>query len=208
MSEKTDARRADLRERLILAAERQIREGGLPALKARNVTAEAGCALGALYTVVEDLDELVMRVNARTLARLGQALALAAQDRHDPESVLHALAQTYVTFALNDQPLWTALFDHRLPVGARIPDWHVEDHAVLIQEIMGPLAELQPNLAPESLLMRARSVFAAVHGVVQLATDGRFVGVPRAQLASEVEALVGLLVAGSRAQSMAQSPST
>lgn len=208
MSEKTDARRADLRDRLILAAERQIREGGLPGLKARNVTAEAGCAVGALYTVVEDLDELVMRVNARTLARLGQALTAAAQGQKGPEAVLHALAQTYVTFALQDHPLWSALFDHRLPVGAQIPDWHVQDHAVLIQEIMGPLAELQPTLAPESLLMRARSVFAAVHGVVQLATDGRFVGVPRDRLAAEVEAVVGLLVAGSRAQSQGQSPSS
>lgn len=42
--------------------------------KARNVTADAGCALGALYTAFEDLDRLILQVNARILARLGAAL--------------------------------------------------------------------------------------------------------------------------------------
>ncbi|MDP1576936.1 MAG: hypothetical protein Q8L76_09260 [Cypionkella sp.] len=42
--------------------------------KARNVTADAGCALGAMYTAFEDLDWLILQVNARILARLGAAL--------------------------------------------------------------------------------------------------------------------------------------
>ena len=67
----------DLRTRLIDAAEVEIAEKGLAGIKARDVTGRAGCALGAIYNAVADLDELVQRVNSRTLVRLGAALAPA-----------------------------------------------------------------------------------------------------------------------------------
>ena len=49
-------KRSDLRTRLIDAAEAEIAEKGLLGLKARDVTARAGCALGAIYNAVSDLD--------------------------------------------------------------------------------------------------------------------------------------------------------
>jgi hypothetical protein len=39
-------RRQTLRDRLILIAEARIREGGLAALRARDLASEAGCAVG------------------------------------------------------------------------------------------------------------------------------------------------------------------
>ncbi|TIW14977.1 MAG: hypothetical protein E5V70_05110 [Mesorhizobium sp.] len=40
-------------------------------MRARDITADAGCALGALYTAFADLDKLILHVNSATLARLG-----------------------------------------------------------------------------------------------------------------------------------------
>lgn len=197
MSNKTEEKRAELRVRLIDVAEAQIAARGLAGLKAREVTAEAGCALGALYNAVQDLDTLVLHVNSRTLARLGAALHAACQGAGDaPEDVLQALAAGYVAFARENRRLWSALFEHRLPEGVETPDWHKRDHAVLIEEIIAPLARLRPDLAGEALIMRARTTFAAVHGVVQLALQGRFVGVPEESLADEVAALVSAMTRG------------
>ena len=78
MSNNREKKREDLKERLTTAAEALIIEHGLGGLKARDVTQRAGCALGAIYNAVADLDELVMRVNSRTLQRLGAALAPAS----------------------------------------------------------------------------------------------------------------------------------
>lgn len=69
-----EAKRDALRTRLIEVAESELSEHGLQGLKARNVTTKAACALGGLYNVVTDLDELVILVNSRTLARLGDQL--------------------------------------------------------------------------------------------------------------------------------------
>ena len=68
-------RRDQMRERVLEAAEAVISTKGLAGLKARDIAARAGCALGAIYTVFEDLDELILGVNQRTLARLEAALA-------------------------------------------------------------------------------------------------------------------------------------
>lgn len=190
MGNKAESRKDDLRSRLIDAAEALVAERGLSGLKARDVTTAAGCALGGLYTAFEDLDVLVLHVNARTLARLGAALRAAIPDAASAVGVLQSLAQGYVRFAKENPRLWTAIFAHRLPEGRDIPDWHRQYHAVLIAEIVQPIAALRPDLAPDALRIRAQTMFAAVHGVVQLSMHGRYVGVPDHLLAQEVEALV------------------
>lgn len=199
MGNNREERRAELQHRLIDAAEAQIATQGLAGLKAREVTAEAGCALGALYTAFEDLDRLVLQVNSRTLARMGAALREAATAAgEDPEAVLQALAATYTDFALAHRRLWLALFEHRLPEGVEMPDWHRREHEVLITVIVPPLARLRPDLDLAALTLRARTVFAATHGVVALALQGRFVGVPVELLRAEVAALVETMARGAR----------
>ena len=198
-------RKADLRTRLIAAAEAEIAEKGLLGLKARDVTQRAGCALGAIYNAVADLDELVMRVNSRTLERLGVALA-PASSAGSPEAVTLALADAYAVFALENRRLWSALFEHRLPEGVEMPDWHRQEHEVLIARIVQPLRQLRPDLPEEEIRLRVRTLFGAVHGVVHLALQGRLVGVPEPQLRQEVAALVGALVVGARFARPAPAP--
>ncbi|SHM14828.1 TetR/AcrR family transcriptional regulator [Roseibium suaedae] len=194
MGSNRETKRAELRERLIEAAEIELRDKGLAGLKARDVTARAGCALGALYNAVEDLDMLVLEVNARTLAKMGTALraSLPGPDAQPVES-LQALAEAYIDFALENRRIWLALFEHRLPEERTVPEEHRQSHSVLIDGIAAPLARLRPDLSPEALALRARTVFAAVHGVVHLSLQGQFVGVPLQDLKSEVRALVEIM---------------
>ena len=76
MAGKRELKREDLRARLIEAARNRIMADGLPALRARDVTQDAGCALGGLYTVFADLDDLVLHVNSLTLQAIEASLAL------------------------------------------------------------------------------------------------------------------------------------
>jgi hypothetical protein len=79
-----------------------------------------------------------------------------------------------------------------------VPDWYAQAHEVLIARIGAPLAALRPDLPPQALRLRVRTLFGAVHGVVHLALQGRLVGLPEASLRPEVAALVGALVTGAR----------
>ena len=68
----------------------------------------------------------------------------------------------------------------------------------LIQFIARPLAKLNPDMAEEDLHIRALTLFSAVHGIISISLEARFVGLPRGRLESELDDFVGLLAAGAR----------
>lgn len=203
LGDNREVKRDALRARLVKAAESEIAERGLQGLKARNVTTIAGCALGGLYNAVTDLDGLVILVNSRTLKRLGEKLRGTVPKDASPEQAIQALARAYVGFALSETNLWFAVFNHRLPDGQDLPQWHQEEYMVLIENIVTPLASLAPDLNSDALALRAQTLFASVHGVVQTSLNGQFVGAPREQLIGEVEALVAALTRGMKKASSA-----
>jgi len=197
MSENRDRRREQLRARLVGAARARIAENGLAGLRARDVTRGADCALGALYTVFRDLDELVLQVNSETLDMLEQAIVEELARETDPIRQLRILARSYMKFALDHRNLWAALFEHRLPDGVETPAWHLDKHMFLIQFISRPLALLNPGMSAEDLRIRALTLFSAVHGIISISLEARFVGIPRGRLESELDDFISLLAAGS-----------
>lgn len=199
MAGKREMKREDLRARLIAAARNRIADGGLANLRARDVTQDAGCALGGLYTAFRDLDELVLHVNSETLGTLERDLVAALAGVEDPTAQLRILAQGYLKFALGNRNLWASLFDHRLPDGMDAPEWHLEKHMFLIQFIARPLGALNPQMNEEDLRIRALTLFAAVHGIISISLEARFVGLPPGRLESELDEFVGLLAAGAAA---------
>ena len=196
MTAKRDAKREDLRGRLIEAAQARIQSSGLAGLRARDITADAGCALGALYTAFADLDELILHVNSITLARLGAALEQEAIGAAEPRARLKALAKAYLGFARDNRMAWKALFEHRMAPDVPVPEWHLAEHAVLIQHLVEPLAQLLPTLGSHDLLARARTLFSAVHGIVAISLEDRFIGLAPTDLESELLGFVDTLVSG------------
>ena len=81
------------------SAERLLSEKGLAGLKAREVAAGAGCALGAIYTAFGDLDEVILRVGLRTLGRLEAELRARGEG-----DALERLALAYLAFARREKP--------------------------------------------------------------------------------------------------------
>ena len=82
---KAVARRRKLRDALIHAAERTIEKEGLGGMRARELAQKVGCAVGAIYNVFTDLDDLIFAVNARTLEHLEKTLTLAGEKGGDDD---------------------------------------------------------------------------------------------------------------------------
>jgi AcrR family transcriptional regulator len=195
----TTERRQNLREALIAAAERAVAARGLPGLKARDLAAEVGCAVGAIYNVVDDLDELVFAVNSRTLAALEATLEAAKPATRAPEDALAQLtrmAVTYLDYAAGNTPRWRALFDHRLPEGRDVPDWYRDEQSRLFRHVEAPLTALRPGLAPAELALLARSVFSAAHGIVMLGLEEKLGAIPAHILRAQVTAIVAAIGTG------------
>ncbi len=183
MAKKTQARRADLRNRLIDIAEGWIAEDGLARIKARPLAAEAGCAVGAIYNVFGDLNELVMEVNARTFKQLGQDVGEKGQDPNlEPVDALMQLAVGYLDFARTHPRAWRTLFDLTLTESMDIPEWYRAELKQLFSYIARPVARMDPSLSDKEIAMMTRGLFSAVHGIVSLGLEKRISGVPEENL--------------------------
>ena len=186
-----------MREDLILAAERSISAGGLAGLKTRDLAREIGCANGAVYNLVDDVDELILLVGSRTLRRLDATLTEAeAFGPPSPAATLVRIAVAYCDFASENLELWRALFEHRMTPGKPIPEWAVSEQMNLFRHIYHPLAALFPNRSAAELGVMARSLFSAVHGMVLLGLEQKLIAVPIDALRQEIATIVRAMVDG------------
>ncbi|MFB9265396.1 TetR/AcrR family transcriptional regulator [Bradyrhizobium erythrophlei] len=190
-------RRAKLREALIEAAERAIAAKGLGGLKTRELAQEIGVANGGVYNLVEDVDELILRVGSRTLARLDASLSLAEiSGPATPREILVRIAVAYCDFAAENLELWRALFEHRMQPGKPVPEWAVTEQMELFRHIYKPLAMLFPQRSATQLGVTARSLFSAVHGMVALGLEQKLIAVPLNALRAEIATLTRAMIDG------------
>lgn len=187
-------RRQNLKDALIAAAERAIATNGLRALRARALADEVGCAVGAIYNVFQDLDDLVLAVNSHTLTAF-EGTAAAAYRAADEEALteteratarLVRLALNYLDFAVTNTQRWRALFDHHMPEGRTVPDWYLSEQRRLFNYVEEPLGALVPNVSPRRRALLARSLFSAVHGIVVLGLEAKLEILPLGVLREQV----------------------
>jgi AcrR family transcriptional regulator len=193
MSEKVKARKAALREKLIVLAEQQIAERGMGSLRARELAKEAGCAVGAIYTHFDDLNALILEVNGRTFRKLGMQVAgaVAQAKGQAPNARLIAMSHAYLHFASDNHLLWRALFDIEMPTTGAVPQWYMDALGGLFSYIAEPLAEIFPDMPEGELDLMVRALFSSVHGIVLLGLQNRISGVPFEHIEQMIAQVLG-----------------
>jgi AcrR family transcriptional regulator len=197
---KAVARRRKLRDALIQAAERAIEKEGLRGMRARDLAQKVGCAVGAIYNVFTDLDDLIFAVNALTLEQLEKTLTIASATSADPQATamrsLTHLALAYTDYAAANPRRWRALFDHRLAEDQAVPTWYQAQLARLFVYIEEPLRSLAPQLPPEQRAQLARSLFSAVHGIVLIGLEEKLQSLPISSVREQVTFMVEAFAKG------------
>lgn len=180
METKAQIRKSALAKKLVEAAENQIIEAGLHSIKARDLAREAGCAVGAIYNVFDDLNALVMAVNGRTFHKIGMAVSgsLEGAEGIGPNDRLILMSNAYLQFAAENTHLWRALFDLDMSVDGPVPEWYLQALGGLFANIAKPLAEIFPDYDRQELDLMTRALFSSVHGIVLLGLEKRISGVP------------------------------
>lgn len=193
MSEKTKARQAALKDRLILLAEDQIRSGGLESLKARDLAGQAGCSVGAIYNVFNDLNALALEVNGKTFRALGAFVsgAVAQAGSIDANARLIVMSHAYLHFAAQNTNLWRALFDLDMSSDGPVPAWYMDALGRLFSIIAEPLSELFPDKSAQELDLLTRGLFSSVHGIVLLGLERRISAVPVDALEKMIDQIIG-----------------
>ena len=87
----------ELRELILKAATELIERGGLASLSAREIARAIGYSPGTLYNVFENLDDLVLTIEARMLDQLSARL-IESLNGSDPSQRIFKLAHAYLRF--------------------------------------------------------------------------------------------------------------
>lgn len=158
----------ELRELILKAAEEIIDKKGLTGLSAREIARRIGYSPGTLYNMFENLDDLILHVEARLLDQLDRRLHQSVESVKGEEAI-RRLARAYLEFTHERPQLWNLIFEHNLPSGASIPESYSE-------KLNSPCRRFEDALQPitdydsSSLKRAARALWAGIHGVTALST--------------------------------------
>lgn len=147
----------------LAAAKRIVAKQGYGALSTRKVAADIDYAVGSLYVVFRNLDDLILQLNGSTLDELHAGLETTAVRCKDAERCLLALAREYVTFAFNNRALWSLVFEH--PIPQKSPTWFQDKVERMFQIVEGRLHAIAPGRPANELHLAARALWSGVHGV-------------------------------------------
>jgi AcrR family transcriptional regulator len=185
-----------LRELILDAAQDIIDAQGLAGLSAREIARRIGYSPGTIYNIFDNLDDVVLNVEARVLDGLDKRLADIHQAESDAGGRLIRIAHAYLAFTQEKPRLWNLLFEHHLPAGVDLPAWYKQK----LEGLMGHVERaLAPHFAPggEGDLQRAsRVLWAGVHGITSLSTTDKLKVVTTETAASLVDDLIGTYMAG------------
>ncbi|MGH1367019.1 MAG: TetR/AcrR family transcriptional regulator [Maritimibacter sp.] len=192
MASKTEERRAALALALTDAAQSIIAQKGLAQLKARDLANMAGCSLGAIYNVYDDLTALVMAVNGRTFRALGAQVAASqgGMDGAKPHDCLIEMSAAYLDYAAQNTHLWRALFELDMPRDSQIPAWYLAELSALFDHIKAPLKRIYPEKDAQEIDLLVRALFSSIHGIVLLGLEQRISGVPPKDIQRMISAIL------------------
>jgi len=169
MARRSDHSREELREMALSAAENIVAEHGHEALSARKVASAIGYTVGTLYLVFENIDDLILQINARTLDRLHAQMTELQANTGDPREYLVQLGQVYIRFADDDPHRWAMVFEHRLADGREVPRWYHEKVMRMFAMVEAGLEPLAGTRSPQDITQAARAIWGGVHGICILA---------------------------------------
>lgn len=154
----------ELTELILEAADALVAEKGITGLSARAIAKAIGYTPGTIYLIFENLDEVILYLNARTLDRMHDSIELAVAGRVRPVTRLRRAAHAYAEFARENPHRWRLCFEHRLPAGMDSPAWLNRRIARLVGLITAPLEEATGGRGTK-LEATAQTLWSGVHGI-------------------------------------------
>ena len=199
MARRSDHSRQELYEMVMDTARAIVEQDGLRNLTARNIAAAIGYSPGTLYNLFENLDELIIHLNATTLDALYDAIS-SVKRTGEPEKDLKAMLRIYLAFLEENTALWTAIFEFRSPGEDHLPDWYREKVGKLMTSVEEAIAPLFADSESAARQQAAGILWSSLHGVCTLAKDGRLCLISDQSNSQMAESLIVNFLAGLRSR--------
>jgi AcrR family transcriptional regulator len=173
MGRRNEHSREELKELALRAAAEIVDESGAAALSMREVARRIGYTVGALYLVFENLDDLIVHSNERTVIELRAALERIRGRANQPAQTLRLLVAAYLGFALLHTARWRLVFEHRLPDGQKAPPTYAGHTAAIFALVSRHLLEAGASRDATTADELATALWSGAHGICMLAVSGK-----------------------------------
>ncbi|MEP1443986.1 MAG: TetR-like C-terminal domain-containing protein [Hyphomicrobiales bacterium] len=165
--------RDELREKLILTTIDRLDASGVNGVRARDLASEVGCAVGTIYNLVGDLDNLILLACARTLEEF-EVFATSHFNEQEAKGatnleLLESMAASYVDFAFLHHKRWQAAFEVSYEENSHFQQTYVSGQRQLLGLIVKTLLKINPDIDQRELANIGRALWASVHGIATLA---------------------------------------
>ena len=173
MARRSDHSREELKSMILETAGAIVAKKGFAALTARRIAKDIGYTPGTIYNIFRSMDDICLHLNGLTLDSLYEHLSGKEKSKKPSLQAIKVMANTYRAFAQKEKERWLMLFTHSMPEEKTVPDWYQKK----IERLFLPLEELlKPYFRPSQNKKRkkaARTLWAAVHGLVFLEETGK-----------------------------------
>lgn len=148
-----------------------VKKEGLENLSTRKVSDSIGYAVGTIYNIYKDRDDLVVHVNLKTLSDLYTAINKAIKEESSSSSgkKLKAIAYSYLTFAEKNLNLWSAIFEHKPPRGYEFPEKYLKK----INSLFALIEDNIKNIPEKKKDIFVKTLWANIHGICFLNLNGK-----------------------------------
>jgi AcrR family transcriptional regulator len=161
----------ELRRAALDAARAIVVEDGMAALNIRKVAQATDCAVGSIYNIFEDFDDLEMQLVLMIIAEM-QAALFGGPLPDDSIECLRLIGERYLGYAFACPKLWSMMNDMRIardsPSAARLRD--------AIRDIVTECERRTASAFAGGRVDATTSVqvlWASVHGIAALGLSGR-----------------------------------
>ncbi len=162
----------ELSKMILDAAYDILEKEGYSKLSTRKIAAQIGYTVGTLYNVFQNLDDIFVHLNGRTLDKLIQHLN-AAVANDSKESKVKVLAQAYIDFSRQNFNLWSTLFDYRFSENHQVPKWYNEKINSLygvVEKSIRPLLSVKHQDQTKEIIT---VLWSGIHGICILSIKGK-----------------------------------
>jgi len=168
MARRSDHTRDELEQLVVDATTELVDTHGASGVTARLIARQIGYTAGTLYTHFANLEEILLHVNARSLAQLRLACEAAVAGTKQPLTALLEMGYAYLAFAEAHPHRFELLFKQHVPLGEAVPAPLQRNIEALFELVERELARLAPDIERNVLELGVRALWSGVHGVVSL----------------------------------------
>lgn len=157
--------RNELRGKILDLGWQKLQGQGGSALRVRDLAKGCGCSVGTVYNVFEGINEIVLRLNLRSLHMLSEMIMSALEKAQDLRSGVRGMGTAYMGFAKTHPHQWTTLFE-RESVEAP-PKWYLDEVNQMLNGVEQELVE-KFHLEQENAIKLVGFFWAAIHGITSI----------------------------------------